>query len=352
LYYASYLQLEKILSAQAPESAKHGDVIHDETLFIIAHQTYELWFKQIIHELDAVIDMMREETMDDCQLSILVSRLHRVISIQRLLVHQIEILETMTPMDFLEFREYLIPASGFQSVQFKLIEMKLGLVKKTQPLTLKQLEGLDRERILAQGGEPNVLSLVESWLERTPFLEVKNFSFWDNYRQAVEAMINKDKVSLNQSKQLSEQEIKIQEKQIKNTQDYFSALFDETVYQKLLASNEAKLSFRAMSAALFIFLYRDQPILNLPYQLLAALIDIDELLSTWRYRHTLMASRMIGKKIGTGGSSGVSYLEKTLQQRAFSDLMNLSTYLIPRHVLPALPEDFKRSLGFQYQRTS
>jgi tryptophan 2,3-dioxygenase len=128
VYYRDYLQLDKILNAQVPLSAAQGTPAHDERLFIIIHQVYELWFKQIQHELDDVLDIFSKEYIDEKQIGIAVSRLRRITEIQKVLVDQLNVLETMTALDFLEFRHLLSPASGFQSVQFREIENKLGVV--------------------------------------------------------------------------------------------------------------------------------------------------------------------------------------------------------------------------------
>src|SRR6476620_6439915 len=129
VHYHDYLQLDKILAAQTLESDKHNAPAHDEMLFIIIHQAYELWFKQLHFEVDSLHGIMRKPSLKDNspELQTVVHRLNRMGVILRLLVHQIDILETMTPMDFLDFRDRLRPASGFQSWQFKLLEAKLGL---------------------------------------------------------------------------------------------------------------------------------------------------------------------------------------------------------------------------------
>jgi len=126
-------------------------------------------------------------------------------------------------------------------------------------------------------------------------------------------------------------------------------LFDEKRHDKLVAEGLRRLSFKATLAALFISLYRDEPILRNPFQFLVQLEDVDELLATWRYRHALMVHRMIGAKVGTGGSSGHKYLMSTVEKhRIFPDLFNIATYLIPRSALPDLPKDLKKQLGFYY----
>src|SRR5437868_12229 len=119
VYYSEYLKLDKILSSQLPKSTETGQTAHDETLFIIVHQVYELWFKQILFELDSLQDMFKKDYVDEEYIGVAVSRLKRITEIQKVLLEQFRVIETMTPMDFLEFRDFLVPASGFQSYQFR-----------------------------------------------------------------------------------------------------------------------------------------------------------------------------------------------------------------------------------------
>ncbi len=135
VYYSDYLQLDTILNAQHPESVKAGIKADDEMLFIIIHQTYELWFKQILFEVDIVKNIFSQQGISDNSpdLQISVHRLKRVGTILSVLIHQIDILETMTPLDFLDFRNLLRPASGFQSIQFKILEAALGLKYSATP---------------------------------------------------------------------------------------------------------------------------------------------------------------------------------------------------------------------------
>ncbi len=130
LYYWDYLHLDDILSSQWPKSDERGNPVHDELFFITVHQTYELWFKQILAELDSVVSLMGPKHVAERDLGVVLSRLQRINSIQRLLVAQLDVLETMSPLDFLDFRSLLLPASGFQSVQFRLIENKFGLLER------------------------------------------------------------------------------------------------------------------------------------------------------------------------------------------------------------------------------
>ena len=126
LTYNNYLQLEKLLDSQSLKSSETDNEVHDEMLFIIIHQTYELWFKQILHELDSIINMFHDNYVHEEKVGIVVSRFDRIIQIQKLLIDQVSILETMTPMDFLEFRDLLTPSSGFQSAQFRQIENRVS----------------------------------------------------------------------------------------------------------------------------------------------------------------------------------------------------------------------------------
>ncbi|MCS6988955.1 MAG: tryptophan 2,3-dioxygenase [Chloroherpetonaceae bacterium] len=353
-YYADYLQLDKILSAQSPRSAEFGKPAHDEMLFITTHQVFEIWFKQILHELDSVREMFLGDYVDEKSIGVAVSRLNRVATIQSALIEQFRILETMTPLDFLEFRDFLSPASGFQSVQFRLIENKLGLKRQARldfndaPYDKRLSEA---HQALAQRAEiePSLFDLVERWLERTPFLKFGDFDFWRSYKEAVERMLDRDRETIERNPTLSEAE-KIQElSQLSRTIENFAALFSEEKHKEFVAMGARRLSYAATKAALLIMLYRDQPILHLPFRLLTALVEIDESLAAWRYRHALVVQRMIGTKIGTGGSSGHAYLKQTIDaHRIFTDFFNLSTFLIPRSALPELPAEAERELGFFY----
>lgn len=353
--YSEYLKLDRLLTSQAPKSVEHGRPAHDEMLFIVVHQAYELWFKQILHELDSVTALFRADSVDERSIGVAVSRLLRVVEIQKLLLDQLRVLETMTPLDFLDFRDLLLPASGFESVQFRLIESKLGL-RRERRVPLERVGSpppleWQRKALEDAASAPSLFALVERWLERTPFLELPGFQFWDSYRQAVARMLEADRRTVEASRRVSEEERRAQLNDLELTRKGFDALFDEGTHERLVAEGQRRLSLKATLAALFIHLYREQPILHLPFRFLTALVDIDELLASWRYRHALMVHRMIGTKIGTGGTSGHRYLLATVERhKVFVDLYNLSTFLISRSALPALPEDVVRRLGFHYPR--
>src|SRR5450432_1412034 len=152
MHYSDYLQLDKILNAQFPESGRLGEPAHDEMLFIIIHQTYELWFKQLLYEVNSVNDIMLKPALNDNspELQTVVHRLARCITILKVLVQQIDIMETMEPMDFLDFRDLLRPASGFQSIQFKILEARRGVRYQDrygQDHYISQLRSVEREAV-------------------------------------------------------------------------------------------------------------------------------------------------------------------------------------------------------------
>lgn len=355
IHYQKYLQLEKLLDAQELRSAQLEQPAHEEMLFIVVHQVYELWFKQIIHELRSVLDLFSDEVVQDSNLSIAIGRMKRVESILKLLVEQIGIMETMTPLDFLDFRSYLFPASGFQSFQFRAVECLLGLPDQ-QRLTYhghryhsvfpkEQQEEL--EAIYEHG---TLLDKVNAWLERTPFLDLNGFDFLQEYKKSVREMLAKESKAIMTSEYLTEKEKEMRSRMTGSMDTYFQAILQRSTHDQLLKEGKKHLSYEATIGALFINLYRDEPILQLPFQFITCLIDIDNQLTTWRYRHAQMVLRMIGNKIGTGGSSGHEYLSKTAQQhQIFADFHHIATLLIPRSELPELPQDIRNQLRFHFQ---
>ena len=340
LYYSDYIELDMILNCQHPRSFTRPEDGNDEMLFIIIHQAYELWFKQILFELDRVRDIFIGGKINDNSpdMSDAVHKLKRIVKILELLNQQVSVLETMTAPDFLEFRNHLLPASGFQSKQFRLIEAKLGLkmdgrykqeyYKHTRRGSLSEKDLLD---VNTTERESTLKELVVKWLERMPFFDEEYWvdykakgvwaihPFWDDYRRAYQTSL-----SSRESGRLAE---------------FDSVFFNE---------GRGNISPAALQAALFITLYRDLPIFQLPFELLNTLSEIDELLSNWRYRHFSMVRRMIGLRVGTGGTSGADYLEGTLSQHyAFQEITEVATFLIERSKLPALPNVLKERVSFQ-----
>ena len=371
MHYSDYLELDKILHAQHPESDRRGQPAHDEMLFIVIHQTYELWFRQLLYETDSIIGILRQPALNDNspQLQTIVHRLSRCATILKVLVHQIDIMETMTPMDFLDFRDMLRPASGFQSWQFKLLEARLGLKYEHrfgQQYYLSQLRQPEIDIIRAAEAEPSLLQLLNSWLERMPSVwtsgrrpqpsegegcdregasarssaeglqssdldEGADRHFWSDYRDRYQqSLADPEKI---------------------NGQRFDAMFFDgpasTTAGTQPETTERRSLSPSACRSALFIMLYRGYPLLQLPFQVLHQLLEIDEQLSTWRYRHMSMVHRMIGTRIGTGGSTGKDYLGSALERHhLFKEIAGLTSFLIERRRLPELSQEVERRLGF------
>ncbi|HLK29668.1 MAG TPA: tryptophan 2,3-dioxygenase family protein [Puia sp.] len=338
VHYRDYLQLDKILHAQFPESEKLHQPAHDEMLFIIIHQAYELWFKQLLFEVDSVCEIMQKPSLNDNspELQTVVHRLSRCVTILKLLVHQIDVMETMNPMDFLDFRDMLRPASGFQSWQFKTLEARLGLKYENrfgQEYYISQLRKEEVDVVKKAEHEKSLLQLVNNWLERMPFFnEEEN---WKNFQHT------KDENSLHPF--WSEYKSRYQQS-LADAEKNNLSLFDEVFINN---NQQSSLSNSANRSALFIMLYRGYPVLQLPYQLLNQLLEIDEQLSTWRYRHMSMVHRTIGTRIGTGGSTGKNYLQSALNKHyIFKEIAQLTSFLIERKRLPQLSNEMERRLGF------
>lgn len=337
VYYSDYLQIDKILGAQQLESDKLGAHAHDEMLFIVIHQTYELWFKQILFEVGSVIDIMAQPNIQDNSPDLFTvnHRLNRTVKILQVLVDQVNILETMTPLDFLDFRNMLRPASGFQSIQFKQLEAYLGLRMENRhgkEYYISQLRPEDKQKIEDVEKVKPLIVLVNEWLERMPFFDTPEYwqgwegsdtgkAFWTKYEEIY-------KGSLTEGEKFNLQR-----------------------FEEILLGDEKKpewqLSPKARRSALFIMLYRDYPLLQLPYQLINQLLEVDNTLSTWRYRHMNMVHRMIGTRTGTGGSTGKDYLRGALNSHyIFAEFAELTTFLIERNKLPKLTPALRTRLGF------
>jgi tryptophan 2,3-dioxygenase len=223
----------------------------------------------------------------------------------------------------------LRPASGFQSWQFKIIEAKLGLKyekRHGQEYYLSQLQQTEIDIIKDAEDGSSVIELVNNWLERMPFAEDATYwgekTYWDLYESSF-------------FNSLSEGE--------KNNLDAYKNIF----------YNDSKIEDRSLSpkacrSALFIMLYHGYPMLELPFQLLDTLLEIDNQLGSWRYRHINMVRRMIGTRLGTGGSTGAGYLQGAMDKHyIFREISQLNSFLIDRRKLPSLPTNIAEALGYK-----
>ena len=262
LTYNSYLKVEELIGLQNLQSDPPQ---HDETLFIIIHQAYELWFKQILHELNAIIEFLKED-----DLLAVFKCCRRVIRIQDLLVKQVDILETMTPNDFNHFRSLLNPASGFQSAQFRVFEFQLGLKRKSY-LRYHANDPAATAALTAALNAPTLYDHVLACLARLG-LEIPQ------------------------------------------------ELLTRDVTEPHKCSDDL--------ARLFGRIYREYNDHYHVYLLLELLLDVDQKLIAWRWRHVSMVERIIGHTIGTGGSMGVDYLNSTVKKRCFPEIWAARKYVI------------------------
>ena len=265
LSYNKYLRVPELIELQTCLSSPAH---HDELLFITVHQAYELWFKQILHEIDAALRLMNEDRAGEAALA-----MRRVVEIEKLLIRQIHILETMTPINFLGFRDELNPASGFQSMQFREIEFASGLKHESIVRAFADDE-FAQKRLQCRLDEPSLADNFFALLRRGGFDAPSDHDPRDD----------KERRS-NQSRRVR-------------------------AIVEILTHPEK--------------LYKE-------YQLAEALLEHDEYFSLWRSHHIKMVERMVGAKRGTGGSEGVGYLKTTLDKRFFPELWEARTYLSSKH---------------------
>jgi tryptophan 2,3-dioxygenase len=268
LNYNNYLKVEELKQLQTCQSDPPH---HDEPLFIIIHQTYELWFKLILHELDVVIKYLSKDKVRRATFF-----MRRVNAIMGLLVKQIHILETMSPMEFLGFRNKLNPASGFQSTQFREIEIIAGLRDQRLIEHFRKQETAFAE-LIRRCESPSLGEVFYDVLRRHGFaLPTSN-----------------DPVAFDATEEQSKQVEKLQEARLQEL-------------RKLYEEPEKYLDF---------------------HDLAETLVDFDEQLTLWRSHHVTVVERVIGFKTGTGGSEGVHYLRSTLNKRCFPDLWKVRTVI-------------------------
>ena len=213
----------------------------------------------------------------------------------QLLVDQVTILETMTPLDFMQFRNYLSPASGFQSVQFRLIENKLGVKNELRTNYGKShyLKIFEDPNVIDQikqsEQEPSLCDLLQLWLERTPGLKKNEFNFWAKYKVVVTQMLEQNRVEAEQEEEEQQRTILLDD--WKRKTELFDSIFDVSKHNALMARGDRRFSHRALQGALMISLYRDEPRFNQPFHILVLLMDIDSLITKWRCKSSLIDSK-------------------------------------------------------------
>ena len=337
--YGDYLRLHDLLKLQGAE----GEVTADEMHFIIVHQTFELWFKQIIRELSDARGILAQVPVPEDDVPRAVDHLARTTEIFRLMANQWTVLETLTPQGFLAFRDGLGTASGFESFQMREFEALLGLEAEDRmfgvdPLTafrkLAERGGEDEEvlsRLEARLQEDTLYDSLMRWIERTPIMGSAYGSDGDD--EAVGEYVNSH---LESHRRMGEEAV--ERMQSVGGRDSGS------VKERMESAHESAVSFlipdgevsRARAGLLFIESYRELPLLTWPRRLIDAFVELEESMAKWRHDHARMVERIIGKRTGTGGTSGVDYLDATARYRIFKDLWEVRTILVKPQRRPEL----------------
>ncbi|MBS71440.1 MAG: tryptophan 2,3-dioxygenase [Thermoplasmata archaeon] len=337
--YADYLELHTLLSLQGNDS----ELSNDEQHFMIVHQVFELWFRLVIIELKAARSLLLQPVLPEDDVPRIVHHLNRCIEIFRLMTSQWKVMETLTPQDFLAFREGLGTASGFESYQMRELELMLGLkqsqrVQEMDPLAhfrkLAERGGRDAEvlKILeAEEQMPTMGEILSKWLSRTPIQG--SLAHDENDEEIVSEFVNS---YLSEHKRIGERAVeRMAENGVKNMDAVRERFESAHAAANDFLIPDGKIS-RARAGLLFIESYRELPLLTWPRILIDTFVELEQSLVLFRTHHVRMVERIIGRRVGTGGSSGVDYLDATLKYRVFSDLWTVRTLLIKKESLPGL----------------
>lgn len=337
--YGGYLSLNELLALQRDGEGISNDEMH----FIVVHQTFELWFKQVIRELREVRDILASEHVPEADVPIAVAHLGRVTEIFRLMAHQWKVMETLTPQGFLAFRDGLGTASGFESFQMREMEILLGLQNEDR---IHEMDPLGHFRKLASRSEADAQALARleaaleevtlvgaltDWLARTPIQG--SFYGQDGDDGAVEAYVDGHLAAY---AAIGDAAGKRMEAQGVDNIDAVKARFAASAQGARDFLKPEGVTNRARAGLLFIESYRELPLLAWPRTLIDAIVELEESMVIWRTCHARMVERIIGRRVGTGGSSGVDYLDATARYRIFGDLWGVRTILLKSELRPSL----------------
>ncbi|MBM4364729.1 MAG: tryptophan 2,3-dioxygenase [Deltaproteobacteria bacterium] len=341
--YWDYLRLPDLLELQG---GLDGQPSPDELHFIVVHQSFELWFKLVLSQLRLARDHLAAPKLPEERVPFVVHHLGRVNAILRLCVEQFAVMETLPPQDFLDFRDKLVPSSGFQSFQMRELELVLGLRQDqrikyagTDPLAHIKAQSHSPASARVVGKleaamvETTLHTAVMAWLRRTPIMGSTPGDAGDD--TVVDAF-------------LAEYLAKTEAHQREGIETLVRALSENdrpAITARVEAGLAATRAFltpddrearRARAGLLFIESYRELPLLAWPRLLLDTVCELEEQLLLFRNRHARMVERTIGRRVGTGGSSGVDYLDQTAAYRVFPELWAVRSCLLPRDRLPGL----------------
>lgn len=347
--YWDYLKLNTLLTLQNGLE-EESELAPDELHFIITHQVFELWFKLALAELRYARDHLAAPQVPEEKIPYVVHHLRRVNRVINLLVSSFEVMETLTPQDFLSFRDKLTPSSGFQSFQMRELEMIMGM-QSVGRLRLGKTDALEHIRALSKSSpngamawgrllkaseEQSIRSALHEWLYRTPIQGSSPDD--DGDTEVVDAFLASYLGAINHHH--TQQADRLIAIGLGNTDDIRARFANNTEHARLylfaedLDEADRPRRRRIRAALVFIESYRTLPLLAWPRLLVDTMVEFEEQMVLFRTRHARMVERIIGRRVGTGGSSGVDYLDKTTRIRIFTDLWGARTLLLPKDRTP------------------
>ncbi len=343
--YSEYLHLAELLQLQDGSNAGRRDISADELHFIIVHQSFELWFKLVLNQLSEARNLLASENVEEQSIPLIVHHLERSTEILKLMQSQWKVMETLSPQGFLAFRDELGTASGFESFQMRGLEIILGLDKVHRPGGMDPLAHFKKLADESEDGrkawqwlqelseQETLVEVLMNWLSRTPINgsssgdqgdEEAVRSFIEGHLAAMQAH---DEEALERHRKLGTPGIE------KMAERFASSL--EAAREFLLPGGNI---MRQRAGLLFIESYRELPLLAWPRKLIDKMVEMEQQLLLFRHHHARMVERMIGRRVGTGGSSGVDYLDATTKARIFTDLWQVRSILVKRDALPELED--------------
>jgi tryptophan 2,3-dioxygenase len=356
--YWDYIRVEDLLSLQTGVHGDESRLGNDEVLFITVHQIFELWFKLVIRELEAVRAVFRQNPVPDQALSTACRSLRRCVTIFEVAAEHWKVVESLTTRDYLAFRDQLVGASGFQSAQIRQLEILLGLEddlrigcagEASYKEVLKRHDGgstpaLERvERQIAAG--PSFRAALYDWLARTP---IDGSSDEASVRAYTEAFLashaeQAQRLVASSGSALPEMDRELLEKRYQRDVDNARAFLEGRDLTHLPEEEQRKRR-HSRAALVFIESHRELPRLAWPREVVETTLVLEQAMVIWRWRHARMVERVIGRRVGTGGSGGVDYLDATAQRyRVFDDLWVVRTLLLKSELTPSLArsEDYR-----------
>jgi len=354
--YWEYLRVEELLALQGGVEGDEAQLSDHEVLFVVVHQVYELWFKLVLRELTTARNLMNQDPVPDQQLSTAAAALRRVREILDHCVSHFRVMETLSTRDFLDFRDKLLPASGFQSAQLREVEVLLGLEddkrihlgwEGSYMAALKSHDGSPSpayDRVMRRRADGiSLREAVDGWLFRTPIRASSPDDEGDaeTVRAFVDDFLAAQRAEIDITLGLAANQARGEEERAQLRTRYEKSVAEARSFLLADGIDEAERPRRARirAALLFIESYRELPLLAWPREVVDQVVALEQAFVIFRQRHARMVEREIGRRVGTGGSAGVDYLDETaLRYRIFGDFWAVRTILIRKDAVPELAE--------------